>query len=113
MMQDRLVEIMFLSIAFFFIIIAFFAVIRSAFVTTGIRDEIVFKPMKRIAEKGPQHVADMNLASAVSHMQEAIKDLSEIAVTDCNGSEQYPDEYKTLLFEVMAGIQTLKMKLKE
>lgn len=56
--------------------------------------------------------ADEKKDSAVSHVREAVKDLSEICVNEAWGSDEFCEEYRELLWQSMVALKEIYEKIK-
>ena len=55
--------------------------------------------------------ADEKLHSAAEHVKAALQDLGEIAINDCWGHDDFSEEYKETIAEVMNDLIAMKRKL--
>jgi hypothetical protein len=55
--------------------------------------------------------ADERLDSAYTHIKDAVKDLSSVIIDECWGYDDYREDYKNMLHEVMQELILLKKRL--
>lgn len=60
---------------------------------------------------GVRTTADEKLDSASDHIKDAIRDLSAIVIEECWGHDEYSEEYKDTIHEVLQELLALKKKM--
>jgi len=60
-----------------------------------------------------QTTADYNLKSANEHITEAIKNISEIVIERCSGSDEYRKDYLLVIQDVLFMLLDVKRKLED
>lgn len=56
-------------------------------------------------------VADTRLDSALGHVQEAIKDITDVVINECPGHLDYASDYKVKLYDILTDLIKCKKNL--